>query len=134
MVYLPQIIQIQAGGQMTSDNRTELLRYILVATCVILYKNKDNKIETLIVKRGNAETEGPGLWAVPGGKIDRSDWGCSRITPEGATFWQDVFERGIKREVFEEIGVGHGCVQFALFGLECGDLFRELFEFAVFFE
>lgn len=78
--------------------------YIVVVTCIILRRNQNGKIEALIIKRSDEETEGPGLWTIPGGKVEREDWGNPRLTSTGRA-WTGVLERAMAREILEEVGI-----------------------------
>jgi len=75
----------------------EKSHYIVVTGIVI----KDGKY--LIVKRSLEETAFPGLWTVPGGKLNRSDYENSpKDTPD---HWYNVLEKLLQREVEEEVGL-----------------------------
>lgn len=87
------------------EDLKKVLLYTIVVTCVILYQNPDGTLETLILKRGAKEEEGPGLWTIVGGKVEREDWGEAKKTRDGHTVWNGVLERAMKREGLEEIGV-----------------------------
>ena len=78
--------------------------YVVVVTCVVLRRFPDGFLRTLILKREDSEEEGPGLWTVPGGKVDRKDWGRPKITRSHKN-WKGVIVRAIKREVREETGL-----------------------------
>ncbi len=57
----------------------------------------------LIAKRSENEEKFPGLWTVPGGKLDTVDYiHCRKDTSH---YWYNVLETTLKREVWEEIGV-----------------------------
>lgn len=90
---------------MTENNKPTPDLFTVVVTCVVLYKYpKCNTIETLILKRGNEEKEGPGLWTVPGGKVEQCDLGDPEVI-EGSTIWRNVLLRAIIREVREETSI-----------------------------
>lgn len=78
--------------------------YVVVVTCVVLRRFPDGSLRTLIFKREDSEDEGPGLWTIPGGKVDRKDWGRPIITRSYKN-WKGVIARAIKREVREETGL-----------------------------
>ena len=73
-------------------------KYVVVVTCVVLCRNIDGQLQTLILKRSDEEAEGPGLWTIPGGKIKRSDWG-----EEIPTATPPVFECGLDRATIREV-------------------------------
>ncbi len=79
--------------------------YVVVVTCAILHKNSDGKIEGLILKRSMDEKEGPGLWTIAGGKVERIDWGVPIRTKGGKHVYCSVLERAMRREIFEETGL-----------------------------
>jgi mutator protein MutT len=60
---------------------------LIVNVSVVIF-NSNNKI--LLCHRSISEDVFPGLWGIPGGKIDNED-----VT----------LESGLKREVFEEVGI-----------------------------
>ena len=75
----------------------EKVHYVVVTGIVI----KDGKY--LIVKRSLEETAFPGLWTVPGGKLNRSDYENSpKDTPD---HWYNVLEKLLQREIKEEVGL-----------------------------
>lgn|SRR3989338_4513511 len=77
--------------------------YALVATCVVLRHEKNGEMHALILKCSNDESEGSGLWTIPGGKVIRKDWGGAK--PKTHTVWTGVLECAIKREIKEETGI-----------------------------
>ncbi len=75
----------------------EKAHYIVVTGIVI----KDGKY--LIARRSLEEAAFPGLWTVPGGKLNRSDYENSpKDTPDQ---WYNVLEKLLRREVQEEVGL-----------------------------
>ncbi|MCJ7804831.1 NUDIX domain-containing protein [Patescibacteria group bacterium] len=75
----------------------EKTHYIVVTGIVI----KDSKY--LLAKRSLEEAAFPGLWTVPGGKLNRSDYENSpKDTPD---HWYNVLEKLLQREVKEEVGL-----------------------------
>ena len=72
--------------------------HYLVATAIVL---KDGKY--LIAKRAPSEKAFPNQWTVPGGKLELNDY---KDKPKDAgSFWYDVLESLVKREVLEEAGI-----------------------------
>lgn len=69
--------------------------HYVVATAIII---KDGKY--LIVKRSEKEKVFPGLWTVPGGKLELNDY--SKKPKDTEDCWYNIFENLIKREVMEE--------------------------------
>lgn len=72
--------------------------HYVVATAIIV---KDGKY--LIAKRSEREKAFPGLWTVPGGKLELNDY--SKRAKDTEDCWYNVFEHLIKREVMEETGL-----------------------------
>ncbi len=73
------------------------LHFIVVTGIVI----KDNKF--LIAKRSPEEAAFPGLWSVPGGKIDPQDY--TTVSKDTGDSWYNVLEKALHREVKEEVGL-----------------------------
>ena len=75
----------------------EKAHYVVVTGIVI----KEDKY--LIARRSLGEAAFPGLWTVPGGKLNRSDYENSpKDTPD---HWYNVLEKLLQREVQEEVGL-----------------------------
>lgn len=77
-------------------NMSERNHHVAVTGIVI----KDGKY--LIVKRAGNREKFNDLWTVPGGKIERKDYGRSKDTSE---HWYNVLEDNLRREVKEEVGL-----------------------------
>jgi len=69
--------------------------HYVVATAIIV---KDGKY--LIAKRSDKEKVFPGLWTVPGGKLELSEY--NKRPKDTEECWYNIFENLIKREVKEE--------------------------------
>lgn len=74
------------------------VQFVLVATAIIV---KDNKF--LITKRSENEKHYPGMWTVPGGKLDKEDY--LSIPKNSANLHYHVLEKVLKREVKEEVNL-----------------------------
>ena len=72
--------------------------HYVVATAIIV---KDGKY--LIARRSKREKAFPGLWTVPGGKLELNDY--SKRPRDTEDCWYNVFEYLIRREVIEETGL-----------------------------
>ena len=70
-----------------------------VATSAIIVK--DGKY--LITRRSAKKKRFPGMWTVPGGKMETSDY--LRLPKDTEYYWYNVLERTLRREVKEETGV-----------------------------
>ena len=75
----------------------EKAHYIVVTGIVI----KDGKY--LLAKRSLKEAAFPGLWTVPGGKLNRSDYENS--PKDTSDQWYNVLEKALARELQEEVGI-----------------------------
>ena len=73
--------------------------HYVVATGIIV---KDGKF--LIAKRADYEKAFPGLWTVPGGKLEQKDY-KDRKYDNDAGQWYNVVESLLRREVKEEVGL-----------------------------
>ena len=90
---------------MKTKRAPELSRYVVVVTCVVLQKSKKGAWRLLILKRPANESEGPGLWTIPGGRVDPRDWGRAQKTDDGRRVWMNILKRACKREILEETGL-----------------------------
>jgi 8-oxo-dGTP pyrophosphatase MutT (NUDIX family) len=72
--------------------------HYLVVTGIIV---KDGKY--LITKRSPHEKAFPGLWTVPGGKLEKKDY--FERPKDTSEHWYNVFENLLRREVMEETGL-----------------------------
>jgi 8-oxo-dGTP diphosphatase len=62
---------------------------------------KDSKY--LITRRSLSKKRFPGMWTVPGGKLEVSDY--TALPKETKDYWYNVLEQVLKREVKEEVGL-----------------------------
>ena len=70
-----------------------------VAITAIIVKN--NKF--LIIRRSPNKKRFPGMWTVPGGKMETSDY--LKLPKDTEFYWYNVLERTLKREIKEEVGI-----------------------------
>lgn len=70
----------------------------VVITAIII---KDNKF--LITRRSPNKKRFPGMWTVPGGKLETNDY--INLPKETKDYWYNVLEKVLKREVMEEVGL-----------------------------
>ncbi len=86
--------------------------YVVVVTCVVVGHGADGTRRALVLKRSDDEKEGPGLWTIPGGKMERADWGePTRMASHSV--WKNVLARAMAREIGEETGIAvspHECI------------------------
>jgi 8-oxo-dGTP pyrophosphatase MutT (NUDIX family) len=70
----------------------------VVVTAII---KKDDKY--LITRRSITKKRFPGKWTVPGGKLETGDY--ANLPKETESYWYNVLEKTLKREVEEETGL-----------------------------
>ncbi len=57
----------------------------------------------LITRRSPNKKRFPGMWTVPGGKLEAKDY--QQLPKDTEHYWYNVLERTLRREVKEEVGV-----------------------------
>lgn len=62
---------------------------------------KDDKY--LITRRSPNKRRFPGLWTVPGGKLETDDY--INLPKDTTDYWYNVLEKVLRREVSEEVGL-----------------------------
>ena len=62
---------------------------------------KDGKY--LITRRSPNKKRFPGMWTVPGGKLESSDY--LKLPKDTKNYWYNVLERTLRREVKEEVRI-----------------------------
>lgn len=62
---------------------------------------KDGKY--LITRRSQDKKRFPGMWTVPGGRLETNDY--LEMKKDTEHYWYNVLERTLKREVKEEVGL-----------------------------
>ncbi|MFA5386230.1 MAG: NUDIX domain-containing protein [Candidatus Paceibacterota bacterium] len=62
---------------------------------------KDGKF--LITRRSPNKKRFPGMWTVPGGKMESNDY--LQLPKDTEHYWYNVLERTLRREVKEEVGI-----------------------------
>lgn len=62
---------------------------------------KDGKF--LVTRRSLGKKRFPGMWTVPGGKMETSDY--LKLPKDTEYYWYNVLERTLRREVREEVGI-----------------------------
>lgn len=70
----------------------------VVMTAIIV---KDSKY--LITRRSMTKKRFPGMWTVPGGKLETNDY--INLPKDTSDYWYNVLEQVLKREVLEEVGL-----------------------------
>ncbi|MBI4128571.1 MAG: NUDIX domain-containing protein [Parcubacteria group bacterium] len=57
----------------------------------------------LITRRPQSKKRFPGMWTVPGGKLETNDY--LALPKDTEHYWYNVLERTLRREVKEEVGI-----------------------------
>lgn len=57
----------------------------------------------LITRRSQSKKRFPGMWTVPGGKMETNDY--LQLPKDTEYYWYNVLERTLRREVKEEVGI-----------------------------
>jgi 8-oxo-dGTP diphosphatase len=77
-----------------------------VAVTAIIVKNG----KYLITRRSLDKKRFPGMWTVPGGKMETNDY--LKLPKDTKYHWYNVLERTLRREVEEEVGIEIGNVEY----------------------
>lgn len=76
---------------------SQLLHEVVMTAIVV----RDGKY--LITRRALSKKRFPGMWTVPGGKLETADYvNLPKDTPD---YWYNVLEQVLRREVREEVGL-----------------------------
>lgn len=70
----------------------------IVITAIVV---RDSKY--LITRRAKTKKRFPGMWTVPGGKLETSDY--VNLPKDTKSYWYNVLEKTLRREVQEEVGI-----------------------------
>lgn len=70
----------------------------VVITAIILKGDK-----YLIVRRSEKKKRFPGMWTVPGGRLEAKDY--LALPKDTEAYWYNVLERTLQREIKEEAGI-----------------------------
>ena len=79
------------------ENRNQYLHEVVITAIVV----KNGKY--LITRRSPNKKRFPGMWTVPGGKMETSDY--LQLPKDTEHYWYNVLERTLRREVKEEVGI-----------------------------
>ncbi len=72
--------------------------YKIAITVIVI---KDRKY--LITRRSASKKKWPGMWTVPGGKLETHDY--LSLPKDTVNAWYNLFEKVARREVREEVGI-----------------------------
>lgn len=78
-------------------NGNDYLHEVAITAIVV----KDGKY--LITQRSKEKKRFPGMWVVPGGRLETSDY--INLPKDTEHYWYNVLEKTLKREVKEEVGI-----------------------------
>ena len=78
---------------------------MVVMTCVVIESGNKNDRRILIIKRSQGESEGPGLWTIPGGKVEITDWERLKKPDSKRNYFTGAFNKTCRRELKEETGL-----------------------------
>ncbi len=70
----------------------------VVITAIIVKNGK-----YLITRRSKKKKRFPGMWTVPGGRLDANDY--LKLKKDTEHYWYNVLERTLRREIKEEVGI-----------------------------
>mgnify|MGYP001583635047 CR=1 FL=1 len=79
------------------DTQNQYLHEVAITAIIV----KDEKY--LITRRSPNKKRFPGMWTVPGGKMETSDY--LALPKDTEHYWYNVLERTLRREVKEEVGI-----------------------------
>lgn len=80
-----------------SSMKEDLLHEVVITAII----EKNNKY--LITRRSPNKKRFPGMWTVPGGKLETSDY--KDLPKDTENYWYNVLEKVLRREVKEEVGL-----------------------------
>jgi len=78
-------------------NTLQLLHEVVITAIIV----KGSKY--LITRRSPLKKRFPGMWTVPGGRLQTSDY--SNFPKDTKDYWYNVLEQVLRREVKEEVGL-----------------------------
>jgi len=81
-------IIVKDGGSTTSTNSGQV---------------SSPQAKYLITRRSLNKKRFPGMWTVPGGKMETSDY--LKLPKDTEYYWYNVLERTLRREIKEEVGI-----------------------------
>jgi len=79
------------------ENQNQYLHEVAITAIIV----KGGKY--LIVRRSPNKKRFPGMWTVPGGKMETSDY--LKLPKDTEFYWYNVLERTLRRETKEEVGI-----------------------------
>jgi len=79
------------------ETNNQYLHEVAITAIIV----KDGKY--LITRRAANKKRFPGMWTVPGGKMETSDY--LKLPKDTEFYWYNVLERTLRREIKEEVGI-----------------------------
>ncbi|MDD4761835.1 MAG: NUDIX domain-containing protein [Candidatus Pacebacteria bacterium] len=79
------------------ETNNQYLHEVAITAIII----KDGKY--LITRRSPNKKRFPGMWTVPGGKMETNDY--LKLPKDTEFYWYNVLERTLRREIKEEVGI-----------------------------
>ena len=79
------------------ENKNQHLHEVAITAIIV----KDGKY--LITRRSLNKKRFPGMWTVPGGKMETDDY--LKLPKDTEFYWYNVLERTLRREIKEEVGI-----------------------------
>ena len=79
------------------ENKNQYLHEVAITAIIV----KDGKY--LITRRSPKKKRFPGMWTVPGGKMETSDY--LQLPKDTEYYWYNVLERTLRRELKEEVEI-----------------------------
>lgn len=79
------------------DTKNQYLHEVAITAIII----RDGKY--LITRRSPNKKRFPGMWTVPGGKMETDDY--LKLPKDTEFYWYNVLERTLRREIKEEVGI-----------------------------
>ncbi|HVZ10850.1 MAG TPA: NUDIX domain-containing protein [Candidatus Paceibacterota bacterium] len=79
------------------ETNNQYLHEVAITAIVV----KDGKY--LITRRSQNKKRFPGMWTVPGGKMETNDY--LKLPKDAEFYWYNVLERTLRREIKEEVGI-----------------------------
>lgn len=79
------------------EEKNQYLHEVAITAMIV----KDGRY--LITRRAPTKKRFPGMWTVPGGKLETSDY--LKLPKDTENYWYNVLERTLRREVKEEAGI-----------------------------
>lgn len=79
------------------ENKNRYLHEVAITAIIV----KNGKY--LITRRSPNKERFPGMWTLPGGKMETNDY--LQLPKDTEQYWYNVLERTLRREVKEEVGI-----------------------------